>query len=126
MDPGACAHVTPANMFCVLGNREGLQPKCYAADGSPITNMGSCVTNAVLEGGTKTNTNFDVAKITIPLLSVHQMVQNGHRLEFGKTQSNLVLKGGKTIPLRKEGKLYMLDVWCQIPGELAKTSPFIR
>ena len=126
VDSGACAHVTPANIFCMLGSIEGLKPKYYAADGSPIENMGSCVINAVLEDGTEFNTNFDVAKITRPLLSVHQMVQNGHRLEFGKDQSFLVLKGGKKVSLRQEGKLYMLDVWCQVPEELARTSPFVR
>ena len=126
VDSGACAHVTPANIFCLLGSVEGLKPKYYAADGSPITNMGSCVINAVLEDGTEFNTNFDVAKITRPLLSVHQMVQNGHRLEFGKDRSHLVLNGGKRVPLRHEGKLYMLDVWCQVPEELARTSPFVR
>jgi len=108
VDSGACAHVTPANIFCMLGSVEGLKPKYYAADGSPIENMGSCVINAVLEDGTEFNTNFDVAKITRPLLSVHQMVQNGHRLEFGKDQSFLVLKGGKKVSLRQEGELHML------------------
>ena len=69
--------------------------------------------NAVLEDGTKFKTKH-AAKTTRPLLSVHQMVQNGHRLELGKYQSNLVLKGGKRIPPRQVGKLYMLDVWCQV------------
>ena len=126
VESGACAHVTPANIFCLLGSVEGLKPKCYAADGSPIANMGSCVTNAILEGGTEFNTNFDVAKITRPLLSVQQMVQNGHRLEFGKDQKHLVFKGGKIIPLRQEGELYMLDLWCQVPEELPRTSPFVK
>ena len=126
VDSGACAHVTPANIFAILGKVEGLKPKFYAADGSPIENMGECTINAVLEDGTEFNTNFDVAKITRPLLSVHQMVQNGHQVIFGKNQSYLQLKGGKRVPLRQEGKLYMLDVWSQIPEELAKTSPFVR
>ena len=126
VDSGACAHVAPANIFAILSGMEGLQPKYYAADGSPIQNLGECAINAVLEDGTEFNTKFDVAKITRPLLSVHQMVQNGHQLIFGKNQSYLQLQGGKRIPLRQEGKLYMLDMWCQIPEELAKSSPFVR
>ena len=104
----------------------GLKPKYYAADGSPIENLGECSINAMLEDGTEFNTNFDVAKITRPLLSVHQMVQNGHQVVFGKSHSELLLMGGKRIPLRQEGKLYMLDVWAQIPEDLARTSPFVR
>ena len=126
VDSGACAHVTPANIFAILSGVSGLQPIYYAADGSPIQNLGECAINAVLEDGTEFNTKFDVAKITRPLLSVHQIVENGHQLIFGKTQSYLQLQGGKRIQLRKEGKLYMLDMWAQIPEELAKSSPFVR
>lgn len=126
VDTGACAHVTPANIFAILNGIAGLQPKYYAADGSPIQNLGECAINAVLEDGNEFNTKFDVGKIARPLLSVHQIMQNGHQLIFGKSQSYLQLQGGKRIPLRQEGKLYMLDMWAQIPEELAKTSPFVK
>ena len=118
--------MTPANIFAILSGITGLQPKYYAADGSPIQNLAECSINAVLEDGTEFKTKFDVAKITRPLLSAHQIVQNGHQLIFGKSQSYLQLQGGKRIPLRQEGKLYMLDMWAQIPEELAKSSPFVR
>ena len=88
--------------------------------------MGECAIKAVLEDGTQFNTKFDVAKITRPLLSVHQMTQNGHQLVVGKSNSYLLLSSGKKVQLRQEGKLYMLDVWAQIPVELARASPFVR
>ena len=80
----------------------------------------------MLQDGTEFITKFDVAKITRRLLSAHQIIQNGHQLVYGKTQSYLQLQGGKIIPLRQEGKLYMLKMWAQIPEELARSSPFVR
>ena len=126
VDSGACAHVTPANLFAILGPGAKGVPKYFAADGSPIENMGECAINAVLEDGTEFSTSFDVAKITRPLLSVHQMVQNGHAVVIGKDRSHLQLRGGARIPLRHEGRLYMLDMWVKVPIEIAKSSPFVR
>ena len=34
-------------------------------------------------------------------------------------------KSGKTIDVRQEGSLYVLDLWVQVPEELS-SSPFIR
>ena len=66
VDSGACAHVTPANLFAILGPGAKGVPKYFAADGSPIENMGECAIDAVLEDGTEFSTSFDVAKITRP------------------------------------------------------------
>lgn len=128
VDSGACAHVTPANLFAILGPPKSskLLPKYYAADGSEIETLGECSVNAVLENGTELSTSFDVAKITRPLMSVHQMVRNGHQVVFGEKHSYLQLKGGTRVPLRHEGRLYMLDMWVKVPIEIAKSSPFVR
>jgi hypothetical protein len=115
-------------LFAILGPPKSskLLPKYYAADGSEIENLGECSVNAVLENGTELSTSFDVAKITRPLMSVHQMVRNGHQVVFGEKHSYLQLKGGTRVPLRHEGRLYMLDMWVKVPIEIAKSSPFVR
>ena len=61
--------------------------KYFAADGSPIDELGQLTVNAVLEGGLELQTSFDIAKITRPLLSVSQMTMNGHQVVFGRDHS---------------------------------------
>ena len=72
-------------------------------------------------------TSFDIANITRPLLSVNQMVANGHNVVFGRESSYIQVAGSRqNIYLRPEGKLYMLDLWVKIPAEVARSSPFVR
>ena len=72
-------------------------------------------------------TTFDVASITRPLRSVNKILENGHQVIFGKNESYIKPKGSnKRIPLRAEGRLYMLDMWVKIPASVAENSPFVR
>ena len=71
--------------------------------------------------------DFDIAKVTRPLLSVYKMTSNGHKVEFTEKGGTIQVKGSqKKIQLRQEGRLFMLDLWCQVPAKLARESPFIR
>ena len=128
VDSGACAHVSPPGIFGVTEQKEAnIKGKYFAADGSPIDELGQLSVNAILEGGTQLATSFDIVNITRPLLSVNQMVANGHNVVFGKDRSYVQVGGNnRRIPLRPEGKLYMLDLWVRIPADVAKASPFIR
>ena len=128
VDSGACSHVAPPNLFALLGPKTNMEkPKFYGADGSPIENFGECPVNVVLDDNTKMNTLFNIAKITRPLLSVTQMTNNGHQVVFGKEESSIRIAGGnKKIKLRKDGQLWMLDMWVQVPQEIARVSPFAR
>ena len=128
VDSGACAHVAPPNVFGLLNIREAQHKgKYFGADGSPIDEYGQLTINAVLEEGAEMKTSFDIAKITRPLLSVNQISQNGHQVIFGKSESYIKLQGSnKRVPLRAEGRLYMLDMWCKIPASIAEKSPFVR
>ena len=128
VDSGACAHVAPPNVFGLLCITEAQHKgKYFGADGSPIDEYGQLTVNAVLGEGSEMKTTFDIAKITRPLLSVNQISQNGHQVIFGKNESYIKLLGSnKKIPLRAEGRLYMLDMWCKVPASLADKSPFVR
>ena len=128
VDSGACAHVSPPDIFGKLEQKEAItKGKYFAADGSPIDEFGRLSVNAILEGGTELATTFDIVKITRPLLSVNQMVANGHNVVFGRDSSYIQVGGSKKrIYLRPEGKLYMLDLWVKLPIEVARTSPFVR
>ena len=64
-------------------------------------------------------TSLDIAKVTRPLLSVHRMLEYGHRVTFSKTENFIELRGSnQTIKSRKEGRLYMLDVLVNVPWRL--------
>ena len=105
VDSGACAHVSPPDIFGRSSSSNIVKVgKYFAADGSPIDEMGSLSVNAVLDGGTEMTTQFDIAKITRPLLSVNQMVANGHSVIFGKNQSYIQVAGSnRRIYLKPEG-----------------------
>ena len=128
VDSGACAHVSPPGISGITEQKEAnIKGKCFAADGSPIDEFGKLTVNAVLEGGTKLATSFDIVNITRPLLSVNQMVANGHNVVLGRDRNYIQVAGSnRRIPLRPEGKLYMLDLWVRIPADVAQASPFIR
>ena len=127
VDSGACAHVSPPDIFGMSDKKTITKAKYYGADGSPIDEYGRLSVNAVVEGGTSMVTSFDIVNITRPLLSVNQMVANGHNVVFGRDYSYIQVAGKRDrIYLRPEGKLYMLDIWVKIPAEMAKSSPFVR
>ena len=71
--------------------------------------------------------DFDVANFTSPLLSVFKMTSNGHKVNFDENGRSFLIKGNnKIVKLRQEGRLFMLDLWVQVPAELANKSPLIR
>ena len=128
VDSGACANVAPENVFKLAdATTVALEPKFFGADGSPIANLGTLIAEGVSEEGMGLKIDFDLAKVTRPLLSVFKMTAAGHRVQFHETGGTIQIKGSnQTIKLRAEGRLYMLDLWCQVPAKLAESSPFIR
>ena len=107
--------------------KEKLAPKYFAADGSPIENLGTQTVNAVLENRGELTTIFDVGKITRPLLSVHMMIENGHEVKFSQKENSIKLRGtNEKIHMRKEGRLFMLELWVRVPVDVAQTHPFVR
>ena len=72
-------------------------------------------------------TMFGAGKITRPLLSVHMMIENGHEVKFSLMENSIKLKGmNEKIKPRKEGRLFVLDLWVRVPVDVARTSPFVR
>ena len=128
VDSGACANVSPENIFKLADAATlKLEPKFFGADGSPIINLGMLVAEGVSEEGIGLKLDFDLAKVTRPLLSVFKMTAAGHKVQFNEVGGFIQVKGSnQKIKLRSEGRLYMLDLWCQVPAKLAETSPFIR
>ena len=127
VDSGACANVTPAGIFSLEKSLIKLEPKFFGADGSPLENLGELVAKGTSEEGIEMKIDFDIAKVTRPLLSVHKMTSNGHRVIFHDTGGYIQVKGTNTkVNLRQEGRLFMLDLWVKVPQEVANSSPFVR
>ena len=73
------------------------------------------------------NTLFNISKITRPWLSVTLTTNNGHKVIFGKDEGYVRLANSdKKIKLRKDGQLWMLNMWVQVPEDIARNSPFAR
>ena len=131
VDSGCCRHVTPNGVFCLVPTpMAGSEAKqnFYGAGGDAIACLGGVNTNGVTDASDKINLDFEVCNITRPLASVHEMMENGNDLVFSKTKGCYILcvSTGKKIPLRQENKLFFLDIWVQVPPELAKQNPFAR
>lgn len=55
------------------------------------------------------------------------MTNNGHQVIFGKDEGYVKISdSNKKINLRKDGQLWMLDMWVQVPEDIARASPFAR
>ena len=126
VDPGACAHVTPAGVFSVTSVLTP-GPTFYAANGSPIKNLGTQSIDAVLDDESKINVKFNVAELARPLLSVYEINSKGFVSVFGQDYAYLEnVKSGSRIPLRVENRLYFLDMWLQVPKSMTQNEHFAR
>ena len=128
VDSGSCANVAPENVFKLAdGTIANLEPKLFGADGSPIANLGTLIAEGMSEEGMGLKIDFDIAKVTRPLLSVHKMASNSHRVIFHETGGYVQVKGTDTKVNRKqEGRLFMLDLWVKVPQEVANSSTSVR
>ena len=120
--------MAPGNVFCLTDAvTPTLEPKYLGADGTPNVNLRSLVAEGVSEEGLEMKIDFDLAKVTRPLLSVFKMTAAGHRVQFDEKGGSIQIKGlNRRIKLRQEGRLFMLDLWCKVSSKLAASSPFIR
>ena len=101
-------------------------PKYYGPAGDPIKNLGQQLVKGASESGQLLNIAFDVAKITRPLASVSEIISKDYRVVFDSDGSfPQHKKTGKWIPIRQEGSLCYLDIWCHVPEEISD-SPFVR
>ena len=100
--------------------------KYYGADGSPIMNYGRQLVEAFNDNGTALNVDVDVADITRPLLSIFEMISKHNRVVYDEGEPYILHKPtSEKMPLRREGKLFFLDLWARVPRKLP-AHPFVR
>ena len=78
------------------------------------------------DSGGELSFDFDVAKIARPLASAAEIIEKGSLIVMDEGDNSYIENKatGSWIPLRKEGNLYFIDRWVQVPEPLAK-SPFV-
>ena len=127
VDSGACANVTPAGIFSLEKSLVKLEPKFFGADGSPLENLGELVAKGTSEEGIEMKIDFDIAKVTRPCLSFHEMTSIGHKVIFHDNESYIQVNCTNTkINLRQQKQLLMLDLWVKVSQKVANSSPFVK
>ena len=70
--------------------------------------------------------DFYVADISRPLASGAKIMQKNNRIVLDNDAIYIDNKEtGDWVPLRREGNLFFLDLWVQVPEKLVNT-PFVR
>ena len=101
-------------------------PKCFGAGGSPI-DIGQLAASRFNSDGQAPKIHCDGDKATRPLLCVFKMTARGNKIEFTGQRGTIQVKGSnRKTTLRQEGRLFMLDLLCQVPINIAELSPFTR
>ena len=69
---------------------------------------------------------FNIADISRPIASIGEIIGKENRAVFDSEESYIENKRtGSWIPMRRDGYLFFIDMWCQIPANLL-TNPFVR
>ena len=70
--------------------------------------------------------DFNIADISRPTASMGEILGKANRAVFDSDDSYIENKQtGAWMPMRREGNLFYLDVWCQVPTHIA-SNPFVR
>ena len=119
-DSGAGESVLPHDWFPeIKAQKSSESATTYAsADGSILQNKGRKTLEGYNAEGNKVRMEWQLAKVTKPLMSVGRLTDKGHRVIF----DNSVPGGGVIVhketgvktPLRKRNGTYEFDVWVNV------------
>ena len=134
VDSGAEDTVTPPGVFpseMVSSPMSRAGRRYRAANGAPIENMGQTMALFTDAKGRACGLPFQVAKVERPLISVTQLSDSGHETLLGRHGGVIRhVASGRSIPLRREGGVYILEMRvarpepaAEVPAEAAATAP---
>ena len=101
----------------------------FGADSKPIPNLGGQSVVGKGINGECLSMEFDVAKISRPLASVMEIIERDNDVMFSNRKGGSYIqncKSGQKTPLRQEGRLFFLDIWVEVPSQIANSLPFVR
>ena len=65
---------------------------------------------------------FEVGPVSRTLISVDRLQETGHDVILTKSKPRIVnLRTGEVMPLRKDGGMFILDMWIWVPTSRTKT-----
>ena len=122
VDSGAARSVMPKEMLTHLAVRETSESRggeCFkAAGGAEIPNLGVKKVTAVTQEGHKRVMEWVVCPVRRPLISVAKVVEAGNDVYLGSRSPRIVnTKTGQCTYLRKQGGVYVLDLWVHVDKE---------
>jgi hypothetical protein len=126
-DSGAGESVLPDSWFPEIPTQKSTESNTtYAsADGNILQNRGKKTLEGYNAEGKKVRMEWQLAKVTKPLMSVGRLTDKGHRVVFDNQVPGggyIVHKeSGTTTPLRKQNGTYEFDIWVKVP-EIGKNS----
>ena len=84
--------------------------------GEPIKNFGQKRVDVRTTEGQARATTWQVANVRRPLMSVSKMTKAGNDVRFNdKTPHIHNLKTGEKTVMRKEGNIFVVDLWVRLP-----------
>ena len=127
MDSGAMVNVAPKKVFGMSIDDTAPRQKLSGPDGKPIAHHGSQKANGVTDDGQSVTIDFDIADVTRPLGSVSKLVKKCYQVIFDDERSYIRNKKTRAeIESREQQGLYFLDMWVEIPHDMAINELFAR
>ena len=125
VDSGAGANVLPKDMISFIPTRETERSRSgkgfVGASGHRIRNYGEKRVVVRTSEGHERGTNWQVADVRRPLMSVGRMTQAGNRVSLSQEDPHILnVKTGQITKLRKEGNVFVVDLWVVVPGSSTK------
>ena len=105
LPPSECLHV---RLEPTQRSRAGIGFR--GAGGDRIHNYGQRTFRARLQGGSTAKCTWQVADVKRPLMSVGKMIEAGNKVHLDGNP-RVVRPNGQSIPLRKAGNVYLIDLW---------------
>jgi len=85
--------------------------------GEPIQNFGQKKVIVKTAEGQARTTTWQVANVRRPLMSVSKMTKAGNDVRFNDSQPHIHnVKTGERTKLRKEGNIFVVDLWVKLPA----------
>ena len=124
VDSGAAENVMPRSMFLEKGIRQTERSKngkgFKGPGGENIKNYGQQVMSVRTPEGFVRKSTWQVADVRRPPVSASHIIQAGNDLFIGKDEAYIMnRKKEEKSMLRKEGNVYVLDLFVRVPSSVA-------
>ena len=123
VDSGAAENVMPRSMFPEIGITQTERSKngkgFKGSGGEHINSYGQQIMSVRTSEGFVRKSTWQVADVRTLPVSVSHIIQAGNDLFIGKDEVSIMNRKKKESMLRKEGNVYVLDLFVKVPSSVA-------